>query len=116
MCHGDNKMDSFLSFNHVVLRFAVIQDDEKDPNPTPWLHIQESWIVSDLTDAKVGLTTVDGFSRAELKTILVHVCTTWAFVSLLLLRLRCTYLLYINTLIVNQLHKQLFTELSLINK
>ena len=33
-------------------------------------------IVSELTDAKFGLATVDGFSRAELKTILVHVCTS----------------------------------------
>ena len=33
-------------------------------------------IVSDITDTKFGLSTVDGFSREELKTILVNVCTT----------------------------------------
>ena len=42
------------------------------------IDVSDRWrlrIVSEITDTKFGLSTVDGFSRAELKTILVHVCT-----------------------------------------
>ena len=63
---GKTSVDSLVSADSAKIRYCEIEEEDR------W----RLGIVSELTDAKFGLTTVDGFSRAELKTILVHVCTT----------------------------------------
>ena len=63
---GKTGVDSLVPADSAEIRYCEIEENDR------W----RLGIVSELTDAKFGLATVDGFSRAELKTILVHVCTT----------------------------------------
>ena len=63
---GRTNVDDIVPADSAAIRYCEIGENDR------W----RLGIVSELTDAKFGMATVDDFSRAELKAILVNVCTT----------------------------------------